>query len=192
MRGPMGFSDDPSLDPGQVAQKSVGMTDINRFGYASNPYLFQGVSTFQVLTASKQVAQDGTTNGAPVVIDNASEVFSGQIQDPTATSTCYWSPFDWESQAVAGALATGQTGWPQGLNPNTGALGPVLDPKCFAVCTQYNSQNQCVQYNYSGAQIVLRTSMPYNTVSGKTNSPAFLFERARPAGTNVPSVIQVP
>ncbi len=188
-----GYSDDTSLDPQQVAQKSVGMTDINRFSYSSTN-VFGGVDTFQGLAAQvpQQIAQDGTTNGPPVVIDNAAEVYSGQIQNTTAGSPCYWSPFDWESLAVTGALETGQTSWPQGVNPNTGTLQPVLDPKCFAVCTQHDQNNNCTQYNYGGSQIVLKIAMPYNTTTNKTNSPAFLFERARPAGTNVPSVVQIP
>ncbi len=169
-----GFSNNPSLDPQQVAQKSVGMTDINRFFYASNPYLFGGVSTFQALAASGLVAQDGTTNGPPHVIDNAAEVYSGQIQDPTAGSTCYWSPNDSETTIINQALASGQTTFPSGTNA----------PECWCA----NTPN-CT---YAQPQIVIRLSMPLNTLPGKTNSPAFMFLRSRPVGPGIGPIYQVP
>jgi hypothetical protein len=165
------FSSNSSLDPQQVAQKSVGWTDINRFSYASNPNpalsgAFRGVTTFQALAAAqnpKQIAQDGTYYGPPILIDNAAEVFALQIPDPTGGSPCYWSPTDAETTTILNALQSGQTAFPSGLS----------DPRCFYLLTSPAG---------SSTQIVIKSSMPNNTVAGKQNSPAFAFERLRSPG----------
>ena len=169
------YSDQPSLDPQQVAQRSIGMTDVNRFGYAWNRYLFGGVSTFQALVAQvpQQVASDGTPNGPSPLIDNAAAVFALQIPDPTAGSTCYWSPLDTETIVVNNALYSmvPQTAFPSGLH----------DPRCF-----YDPNGGY----YSHTQIVVKASMPLNTQQHKTNSPAFMFERYRTP--DQPSVVGIP
>jgi hypothetical protein len=172
-----GYSDVPSLDPYQFVQKSLGMTDVNRFGYSSNPYLFSGVSTFQALVAAtnpQQVAgiDDTTTNGPSPLIDNAAEVFAGQVPDPTAGAVCYWSPTDTQTGVVMTALQNNQIAFPSGVG----------DPRCF--CVQTNGQTDC-----SASQIVVKASMPKNTGTGTTNSPALMFERQRPAGQ--PAVVQI-
>jgi hypothetical protein len=166
-----GYTDVPSLDPQQVVQRSVGMTDLNRFAYSSTFALFHGVSTFQDLIAQRnptQVASDGTTDGPVILIDNAAAVFSKQIADPTGGSCCYWSPFDWETEIVMAKLQTQTTTFPVGL----------LDPQCFCYPDCSNSQ------------IVVKSSMPLNTGQDKTNSPAFMFVRQRTS--TQPAVVQIP
>jgi hypothetical protein len=170
-----GYSDKPALDPQQVAQRSIGMTDVNRFAYASNPYLFGGVSTFQALVAQypPQVASDGTSNGPSPLIDNAAAVFALSIPDPTGGSTCYWSPLDTETMVVNNALYS--------TVPQTAFLSGLHDPRCF-----YDPNGGY----YSHTQIVVKASMPLNTQQYKTNSPAFMFERYRTP--DQPSVVQIP
>jgi hypothetical protein len=165
-----GYTDNPALDPLQLAQRSVGMTDINRFGYSSQPLIFGGVSTFQDLVAQvpKQVASDATPNGPAVLIDNAALVFARRISDPTGGSSCYWSPLDTQTTIITNALAAPSTTFPTGLG----------DPQCF-----------CYP-NCSTSQVVVKSGMPKNTVSNKTNSPAFVFERSRVSIQ--PAVVQIP
>jgi hypothetical protein len=172
-----GYSDVPSLDLSQVVQKSVGMTDVNRFGYSSDPNnWFGGVKTFQGLAAQQpqQIAQDGTSNGPPIVIDNAAEVFAGQVTpDPTQSSTCYWSPFNWEMAVISQVPPTSAT-YPTGLN----------DPGCFCV-KRTDGTKDC-----SLTQIVWKSSMPLNTgKASKQQAPAFVFERLRSSGQ--PAVVQI-
>jgi hypothetical protein len=165
---------------GQVAQTSVGFADVNRFMLSATPF-FGGVSTYQGLAAQgNQIAQDGTDNGPPGIIDNAAAVFSLQIPDPTGNSACYWSPRDTETPYIMSALQSGQTTFPAGPDAN----GELLDPKCF--CTR----NQDGTHNCSTTQIVVSSSMPTNNQPGKTNSPAFMFERQRAA--SAPAVVQIP
>jgi hypothetical protein len=148
------------------------MTDVNRFGYSSNYYLFHGVSTYQDLVAAtnpQQVAgvNDPTADGPSPLIDNAAEVFAGLVPDPTAGAACYWSPKDTQTGAVMTAFQNHQIAFPSGVG----------DPQCFCY-------PDC-----STSQIVVKVSMPENTGPGTTNSPAFMFERQRPAGG--PAVVQI-
>lgn len=144
-----------------IPELSVAWAGFNRFAYSGQTYLFNGVSTWQALIDSGNVADRGTpTNGQEPELDNAVAVFTGAGGDITGGATCYWSPTNTQMGAVQAAFQSQTTAFPSG----TGA------PTCWGAATY-------------GAQIVWKTSMPNNLVPGYQSAPAFLFMRARPSSS---------
>jgi len=161
-----GFSDQPSLDPNQVAQISVGVAAKNRF----NLQEFNYPTSWQQLQGAGQIATSTVSNGPPVVIGNAVAVYTGLVDGTyVGGATCYWSPTTTQFQIIQNQYQT---------NPNsTTTPSNTGDPGCYTVGGRY-------------PQFVWKVSMPSNTRPDYAGAPAFLFVRNRNASD--PAIVQIP
>lgn len=150
-----------------IPQQSVGVVSQNRF----NRPEFGSPTTYNQIVDSGQVASNQRpSNGVEPQLDNAVAVFTGLAGDIVGGSTCYWSPQNSEMTPIQAAFTSGTTTFPSG----------TLDPRCYYTWGSGGG---------SQTQIVWKTSMPNNVLSGYQNAPAFLFERQR--SPTDPSVIQI-
>jgi hypothetical protein len=161
-----GFSEKPSLDPNQVAQRSVGIAAKNRFTLPG----FGGYMTWQDMQAAGQIATWNVLDGPLIVIDNAVAVYTGLVGSSfVGGASCYWSPTTTQFQTIHNQYQA---------SPNSTALpSNTGKPNCYTQPGQY-------------AQIVWKISEPDNTLPGFIGAPAFMFIRQRNASD--PAIIQIP
>jgi hypothetical protein len=149
-----------SVDPNQLAQKSVGVAVENRFTLSG----FYGYTNWEQFQDAGYTATSTTQNGPPVVIDNAALVYTGAVTGTlVGGAPCYWSPTYAQFQTVQGQF--------ESQPASTILPSAVGRPQCYAD---------------SVAQIVWKTSMPNNIRTDASgaylNAPAFLFIRLRNPG----------
>lgn len=155
----------PGSDPGQVAQRSVGIAAKNRFG---RPEFGSGTSWLFFQQNGSIENYFGFTY-PQLTTDNAAAVYTGQVNSGfVEDGVCYWSPQNFETTIIQGLANSQTTQTPTGL----------LWPGCYPAGQR---------------QIVWKTSMPTNIRSDTqvyNASPAFMFIRTRQA--NQPVVVQIP
>jgi hypothetical protein len=168
-----------SVDPGQVAQRSVGIAAKNRFTLPG----FNGWTTWQQFQDGGVIEgkNDPTANGPPVVIDNAVAVYSGAVTaDFVGGAPCYWSP-QYSDEWVP--LMNQYQANPSSTTFPSGSPIHLRLPTCYGPAS--GGPNQ---------QVIWKASEPANirTDAGGVylNAPAFLFVKQR--NPDEPAIVQIP
>jgi len=167
-----------SVDPNQVAQKSVGIAAKNRFTLA----WFNNWTTWKQFQDAGVIENSNTANGPPVIIDNAVSVYSGAVtSDFVGGAPCYWSP-QYQDEFVP--IRSQYQSQP---NSTTLPSGPGVNlrlPGCYLTPSNPGSNQQ----------IIWKASEPANIrtdVGGVyLNAPAFLFVKQR--NPSDPAIVQIP
>ena len=92
-----------------TAQWAIGRAAQNRFGDSAFP---GGVgSTWQGVVVPSEFygASNGTSNGPTPELENAVELFTGQVGDIVAGAKCFWSPKYAQWQNILAALQSQTT-----------------------------------------------------------------------------------
>jgi len=163
-----------TVDQNQVAQRSVGIAAKARFTLPG----FGGFTTWQAFQDNGTIETSPTTDGPPVVIDNAVAVYTGAVTaDFVGGAPCYFSP-QYQDEWIP--IKTQYESQPTSPTLPSGSGVYLRLPECYIQTGQYQ-------------QIVWKASEPTNirTDAGGVylNAPAFLFVRLR--GASDPAIVKI-